>query len=88
MDQAALANRIVPRDLDERGENQIWIAISVYVLGAMIKKQLGLDGSLYTILQIFSVTALEQLPIYQVLRNSDYKSDEPESNKQLLIIDL
>lgn len=69
-------------------KTQIWIAISVYVLVAIIKKQLRLDGSLYTILQILSVTAFEQLPIEQVLRNSDYSSEDQDSGKQLLLIDL
>jgi hypothetical protein len=58
------------------------------VLVAIIRKQLDLDASLYTILQIFSVTAFEQVPIGQVLTNSDYSSDDPGSNKQLLLIDL
>ena len=47
---------------------QIWIAVSVYVLVAIIKKRLNLDLSLYTILQILSITVFERLPINQVLR--------------------
>jgi len=69
-------------------KTQIWIAISVYVLVAIIKKQLKLDASLYTILQILSVTAFEQVPIEQVLTNSDYSSEDPGSDKQLLLIEL
>jgi len=46
---------------------QIWVAISVYVLVAIIKKQLRLDCSLYTFLQILSVTAFEKVPLYQLL---------------------
>ncbi|SIQ68519.1 Transposase DDE domain-containing protein [Alkalispirochaeta americana] len=69
-------------------KTQIWIAISVYVLVAIIKKQLKLDGSLYTILQILSVTAFEQVPIEQVLTNFDYSSDDPGSDKQLLFKEL
>jgi IS4 transposase len=67
---------------------QIWIAISVYVLVAIIKKRLQLDASLYTILQILSVTAFEQVPIMKVLTNSDCDSDEPDFDNQLLLIEL
>ncbi len=66
----------------------VWIAISVYLLVAIIKKRLNLDISLYTILQILSVTAFEQVPIIQVLTNFDYNSIEGDSDKQLLLIDL
>ncbi len=69
-------------------KTQIGIAISVYVLVAIIKKRLNLDLSLYTILQILSVTMFEQLPIIQVLANFDYKSVEDDSYKQLLLIEL
>jgi len=69
-------------------KTQIWIAISVYVLVAIIKKRLNLDLSLYTILQILSVTAFEQIPIIQVLTDFDYKSMEGDSDKQLLLLDL
>lgn len=69
-------------------KTQIWIAISIYVLVAIIKKRLQLDASLYTILQILSVTSFEQVPIMKVLTNSDYDSDEPDFDKQLLLIEL
>ena len=69
-------------------KTQIWIAISVYVIVAIIKKRLALDLSLYTILQILSVTAFEQIPIIQVLTNFDYNSLEDDSYKQLLLIEL
>ena len=46
---------------------QIWIAISVYVLVAIIKKQLKLDSSLHTLLQILSLTLFEKLPLQQVV---------------------
>ena len=69
-------------------KTQIWIAISVYGLVAIIKKRLGLDLSLYTILQILSVTAFEQVPIIEVLTNFDYTSQEDDSYKQLLLKEL
>ena len=48
-------------------KNQIWIAISVYVLVAIIRKRLGLDMSLHTILQILSLTPFEEMPLEQLL---------------------
>ena len=44
-------------------KTQIWIAVSVYVLVAIVKKRLGLDASLYTLLQILSLTLFEKMPI-------------------------
>ena len=48
-------------------KSQIWIAVSVYVLVAILKKRLNLDASLYTLLQILSVTLFEKMPLYQVV---------------------
>ena len=60
-------------------KTQIWIAISVYVLVAIVKKQLKSDLSIYTILQILSVPLFEKLPIFQVF-TPDYieNHDEPD----------
>jgi len=69
-------------------KTQIWIAISVYILVAIIKKELNLEISLYSILQILSITPFEQLSIKEVLSDSYYKNSEPDENKQLLLIDL
>ena len=60
-------------------KSQIWIAVSVYVLVAIVKKRLNLDASLYTLLQIFSLTLFEKMPIQQAFAGSDYKS-EPDNN--------
>ena len=54
-------------------KSQIWIAVSVYVLVAIIKKRLNLNASLYTLLQILSVTLFEKMPLQQAFRGSDYK---------------
>jgi hypothetical protein len=64
-------------------KTQIWIAISVYVLVAIIKKQLKIELSLYTILQIFSITLFEKMPILQVLTESDYKNKITSGHIQL-----
>jgi transposase len=64
-------------------KTQIWIAITVYVLVAIIKKELEIDASLYTILQILSVTLFEKLPILQALTSTDCTNENPESSNQL-----
>jgi len=62
---------------------QIWIAVSVYVLVAIIKKKLGLKTSLYTILQILSVSIFDKMSLYQSLANSDYNLRNTGSANQL-----
>jgi hypothetical protein len=69
-------------------KTQIWIAISVYVLVAILKKQLNLDSSLYTILQILSVTLFEKVSILQVLMEAGYKIENIDSCNQLMLFDL
>jgi len=66
---------------------QIWIAISVYVLIAIIKKRLALPMSLYTILQVFSVTLFEKAPILQVLSEAGIAENEATENNQLFLFD-
>jgi hypothetical protein len=67
-------------------KTQIWIAISVYVLVAIVKKQLKLDRSLYTILQILSVTQFEKTPILRVLSSPNYENDDIDSCNQLNLL--
>ena len=69
-------------------KTQVWIAISIYVLVAIIKKRLKLEMSLYTFLQILSVTAFEKLPILQVLREFYDKEYPAVPSKQLLLFNL
>ncbi len=64
-------------------KSQIWIAVSVYVLVAIVKKRLNLDASLYTLLQILSVTLFEKMPIYQTLIGNDSKSSDHVHCNQL-----
>lgn len=66
-------------------KTQIWIAISVYVLVAIVKKRLNLDLSLYTILQILSVTLFEKTPILQALSQYDYRNLEEANRNQLTL---
>ena len=64
-------------------KTQIWIAVSVYVLVAIVKKRLNLDASLYTLLQILSVTLFEKIHINQALAGNDLKLDTSEITNQL-----
>ena len=68
-------------------KTQIWIAISVYVLVAIIKKRLNLNLSLYTILQILSVSLFEKTPILQALTPTDYNDNEDDFRRQLILFD-
>ena len=69
-------------------KTQIWIAVSVYVLVAIVRKRLGLEGSLYQILQILSVTLFEKTPLLQVLQASDPQDELPASANQLILFNL
>jgi transposase len=64
-------------------KTQIWIAVSVYVLVAIIKKRLNLDASLYTLLQILSVTLFEKMPLQQAFPGGNSSSDSITDNNQL-----
>jgi hypothetical protein len=66
-------------------KTQIWIAISIYVLVAIVKKRLKLDRSLYSILQILSVSLFEKTPILQVLSAADYEIETPDDDNQLIL---
>jgi transposase len=69
-------------------KTQIWIAVSVYVLVAIIKKQLKIDMTLYTFLQILSVTLFEKVHILQLVTNSRKLIHDNESCNQLNLFDL
>lgn len=62
---------------------QIWTAVSVYVRVAIVKKRLQLDASLYTLLQIFSVTLFEKIPLYKGLFDAAHTSENDMLDKQL-----
>ena len=64
-------------------KTQIWIAVSVYLMVAIIKKRLKIEASLYKILQVMSVSAFEKTPLDQLLRFYDYKSDSTDNDNQL-----
>jgi len=68
-------------------KTQIWIAISVYVIVAILKKQLRLPYSLYTILQVLSVSVFERIPLYQLFTMANHKTENPMSTNQLNLFD-
>jgi hypothetical protein len=69
-------------------KTQVWIAISVYVLVAIIKKELKLDRSLNEILQILSITLFEKTPIFQALVQPITQDEHGRSPNQLLLFDF
>jgi hypothetical protein len=69
-------------------KTQIWIAVSVYVLVAIVRKRMGVEASLYQILQILSVTLFEKTPILQAFQASDSQDDLPLSSNQLILFDF
>ena len=69
-------------------KTQIWIAISVYVLVAIVKKKLNLKASLYTLLQILSVTLFEKMSLQQALTASQYKTEYTDAGNQLDLFDF
>ena len=64
-------------------KTQIWIAVTVYLLIAILKKRLKIEASLYTILQILSVTAFERTPIKQLLTDLNYNNEPFDISNQL-----
>ena len=69
-------------------KSQIWIAVSVYVLVAIVRKRLGLDASLYQILQILSLTLFEKTPLLQVLQAPDSQCKSLDPGNQLILFDF
>jgi len=69
-------------------KTQIWVAVSVYVLVAIVRKRLALEASLYQILQILSVTLFEKTPILQALQASDSQEEFTDPGNQLILFDF
>jgi hypothetical protein len=64
-------------------KTQVWIAISVYVLVAILKKRLKSDASLYTILQILSLTLFEKMSLNQLITNINHELEGAQMSNQL-----
>ena len=69
-------------------KTQIWIAVSIYVLVAIVRKRLGLAASLYQTLQILSVTLFEKTPILGALQTPEADAEFAESVNQLILFDI
>ncbi len=69
-------------------KTQIWIAVAVYVLVAIIRKRLGLEASLYQILQILSVTLFEKTPILQAFQAFDSQENLVDCGNQVNLFDF
>ena len=66
-------------------KSQLWIAVSVYVLCAIIKKRLHLEQTHYTILQTLSLTLFEKTPLFQLLSETYYTTEPTESSNQMIL---
>ena len=69
-------------------KTQVWVAVSIYVLVAIVKKRLALDLSLYTILQILSTSLFEKNPILQGLFDVNHPLTETDTCIQLQMFNL
>jgi len=69
-------------------KTQIWIAVSVYVLVAIVRKRLGLEATLYQILQVLSITLFETTPILRALQACDSQNDSLDPGNQLILFDF
>lgn len=69
-------------------KSQIWIAVSVYVLVAIVKKRLNLDASLYTLLQVLSVTLFEKMPLQQAFTTKASIENQTNSSNQLFLFNF
>jgi len=72
---------------DNAVKTQIWIAVCVYVLVAIVKKRMQVSQSLYTILQILSVTLFHKKPLYQAFAENGYKNEITSIGNQLKLFD-
>jgi hypothetical protein len=73
---------------DNAVRTQIWIAVAIYVLVAIVRKRLGLERSLYQILQILSITMLEKVPILSVFEALESQSNLFDNSNQLILFDF
>lgn len=69
-------------------KTQIWIAIAVYVLVAVVRKRLGIQASLYTFLQVLSLTSFEKMPILQAFEDTIGEHEMLDPAKQLILFDF
>ena len=85
MDQTASSIKAFFGTLENAVKSQIWIAVSVYVLVAIVKKRLKLSASLYEILQILSLTMFERAPLDQLIVEAMTDEIDQTLGKQFLL---
>ena len=68
-------------------KSQIWIAVTVYVLVAVVKKRLSISADLYTISQVLSLTLFETMPIFKLFSDTGYNLSNVESSNQLILFE-
>jgi hypothetical protein len=88
VDQTASANQGFLGTSSNAVKTQIWTAISVYVLVALIRKELGIDRNLSETLQILSTAIFEQVPLHQLLTENAPQYENGNSPNQLKLFDL
>ena len=87
MDQEHLRIKSFFRTSENAVKSQIWIAISVYILVAIIKNRLDSNSDLYTILQILSLTLLENTPLALLVTRMESRSDTAYTHNQRNLFD-
>ena len=88
MDQTALRIKSFFGTSANAVRTPIWIAVSTYLLVAILRKRLGLRASLYQILQILSVTPLENLPILQAMEARSSQDDLLGDPNQIILLNF
>ena len=66
-------------------KSQIWIAVTVYVLVAVLRKRMSISVDLYTILRVLSLTLFEKMPIFKLFSDTDYNLSNLETPNQLIL---
>jgi hypothetical protein len=88
LQESVLPWRTMVHEPENAVKTQIWIAVSVYVLVAILRKRISLDLSLYQILQILSLTLFEKMPILQALQASDSDNILVDDGNHLILFDF
>jgi len=88
LDQTASTDQSLLWTSENAVKTQIWIAVSAYVLVAIVRKRLGIEASLYQLLQIFSVLLFEKTPILRALQRFDSQDALLTPSNQLILFDF
>lgn len=83
MDQTASAHQVFFGTSSNAVKTQVWIAVSVYVLIAIVRKRLGCEASLYELLQVLSLTLFEQTPLSRAFLSAELQNVDDLACNQL-----